>query len=123
MICVCGGHFITGLLNTVCVHEIRELLRKCRNPKTFRKVKKTGEGGGGDGKPIEIENNNGGASSSTSLLAHVCKSAVYLTIKHDGKCSCRYSSNSGDAPAQLVSSSSSRCRIWMRLDRPLEVSR
>lgn len=69
------------------------------------------------------KNKNGKKINNSPLLSRLHLINIYLTIKHDGKCSCKYSNNSGDAPAQFVSSNSSKCRICIKLDKPLDVNK
>lgn len=46
----------------------------------------------------------------------------YSMIKQRGKCSCKYSKSSWDAPGQFVSSNSCKWRNWIILDSPLDVN-
>ena len=47
---------------------------------------------------------------------------VHSTTREEGRFSLRYPTSSLLLPGQLVSSSSSSCLSWIRLERPLEVS-
>lgn len=47
---------------------------------------------------------------------------LYSMTRQHGRCSLRYSKSSREAPGQFVNSNSRKCRCWIRLERPLDVS-
>ena len=66
-------------------------------------------------------------SHNTTILLHIwhsfpSQSPVHSTTRVDGRLSLRYPISSLLEPGQFVSSSSSSCRSWIRLERPLDVS-